>query len=68
MLALELYRSIPRYLAARTVGARMPGLLAGPVAPLRPTVYIWYQFVTKTLKVLSKRRRFRRALHLPSSL
>jgi threonine dehydrogenase-like Zn-dependent dehydrogenase len=35
MLALELYRSIPRYVAARTVGARMPGLLAGPVAPLR---------------------------------
>lgn len=35
MLALEFYRSIPRYLAGRAVGARAPGLLAGPVAPLR---------------------------------
>lgn len=34
-LALELYRSAPRYLAARAVGSRIPGLLAGPVAPLR---------------------------------
>lgn len=34
-LALELYRSIPRYLAARTIGSRLPGLLAGPVASLR---------------------------------
>src|SRR5436309_10952905 len=35
MLALELFRSVPRYVAARTVGARIPGLLAGPLAPLR---------------------------------
>jgi len=35
MLALELYRSIPRYVAARAVGERIPGLLAGPLAPLR---------------------------------
>ena len=34
-LALELYRSVPRYLAQRTVGKRFPGLLAGPVASLR---------------------------------
>lgn len=34
-LALELYRSVPRYLAARAVGSKAPGLLAGPVAPLR---------------------------------
>jgi len=35
MLALELYRSTPRYLAARAVGDRLPGLVAGPLAPLR---------------------------------
>jgi threonine dehydrogenase-like Zn-dependent dehydrogenase len=35
VLALELYRSVPRYLAARAVGARLPGLVAGPLAPLR---------------------------------
>jgi len=35
MLALELFRSVPRYLAARAVGERLPGLLAGPLAPLR---------------------------------
>jgi threonine dehydrogenase-like Zn-dependent dehydrogenase len=35
MLALELYRSVPRYVAAKTLGKRIPGLLAGPVAPLR---------------------------------
>jgi threonine dehydrogenase-like Zn-dependent dehydrogenase len=35
LIALELFRSIPRYVAARTVGQRVPGLLAGPVAPLR---------------------------------
>ncbi len=35
MLALELYRSVARYVAARTVGDRAPGLLAGPIAPLR---------------------------------
>ena len=34
-LALELYRSVPRYLAARTIGGKLPGLLAGPVAALR---------------------------------
>ena len=34
-LALELFRSVPRYVAARAVGERMPGLLAGPLAPLR---------------------------------
>jgi threonine dehydrogenase-like Zn-dependent dehydrogenase len=34
-LALELFRSVPRYVAARAVGARLPGLLAGPLAPLR---------------------------------
>jgi threonine dehydrogenase-like Zn-dependent dehydrogenase len=35
MLALELFRSIPRYVAARAVGERLPGLVAGPLAPLR---------------------------------
>lgn len=35
MLALELFRSIPRYAAARTLGSRMPGLLVGPMAPVR---------------------------------
>lgn len=34
-LALELYRSVPRYLAARAVGTKLPGLLVGPVASLR---------------------------------
>ena len=34
-LALELHRSIPRYLAQRTVGRRLPGLLAGPISSLR---------------------------------
>lgn len=33
--ALEVYRSLPRYVAARAVGSRLPGLLAGPIAPLR---------------------------------
>jgi threonine dehydrogenase-like Zn-dependent dehydrogenase len=33
--ALEVYRSLPRYVAARAVGSRMPGLLAGPLTPLR---------------------------------
>jgi threonine dehydrogenase-like Zn-dependent dehydrogenase len=33
--ALEVYRSLPRYVAARTVGPRLPGLLAGPLTPLR---------------------------------
>ncbi len=35
MLALELFRSVSRYVAAKAVGDRMPGLLAGPLAPLR---------------------------------
>jgi threonine dehydrogenase-like Zn-dependent dehydrogenase len=33
--SLELFRSAPRYLTARAVGSRAPGLLAGPLAPLR---------------------------------
>ena len=33
--ALEVYRSLPRYEAARAVGNRFPGLLAGPITPLR---------------------------------
>jgi threonine dehydrogenase-like Zn-dependent dehydrogenase len=33
--ALEVYRSLPRYVAARAVGSRLPGLLAGPLTPLR---------------------------------
>ena len=33
--ALELFRSVPRYLTARTVGGKAPGLVAGPLAPLR---------------------------------
>lgn len=35
MLALEMYRSLPRYLAARAVGGRVPGILTGPAAPVR---------------------------------
>ena len=35
MLALELYRSMSRYVAARALGERAPGLIAGPLAPLR---------------------------------
>src|SRR5436305_15096269 len=35
MLALELYRSAPRYVAARAATGRLPRLLAGSVAPLR---------------------------------
>lgn len=34
-LSLEIYRSVPRFLAARAVADRLPGLLAGPVAALR---------------------------------
>ncbi|HXF36068.1 MAG TPA: zinc-binding dehydrogenase [Actinomycetota bacterium] len=34
-LALEVFRSAPRYLAARAVGGRAPGLLTGPLATLR---------------------------------
>lgn len=33
--SLELFRSVPRYLAARAVGSRAPGLLTGPLATLR---------------------------------
>jgi threonine dehydrogenase-like Zn-dependent dehydrogenase len=35
MLALEMFRSLPRHVAARAVGGRMPGVLSGPAAPLR---------------------------------
>jgi threonine dehydrogenase-like Zn-dependent dehydrogenase len=34
-LSLELFRSAPRFLAAKAVGDRVPGLLSGPLAPLR---------------------------------
>jgi len=34
-LSLELFRSAPRFLAAKAVGDRAPGLLSGPLAPLR---------------------------------
>ena len=33
--ALEIYRSVPRYIASKAVSSRMPGALAGGVAPLR---------------------------------
>ena len=33
--AVELFRSVPRYVAARAVGSRFPGLTSGPIAPLR---------------------------------
>jgi threonine dehydrogenase-like Zn-dependent dehydrogenase len=35
MLALEVYRSVSRYTAAKALGGRMPGLLVGPMAPVR---------------------------------
>ncbi|MBI4261766.1 MAG: alcohol dehydrogenase catalytic domain-containing protein [Actinobacteria bacterium] len=35
MLAREIIRIVPRNVAARAVGGWMPGLLAGPLAPLR---------------------------------
>lgn len=35
MLALQMYRSLPRTVAGRTVGSRLPGLLSGYAAPLR---------------------------------
>lgn len=35
MLALEMFRSLTRHLAARAVGGRVPGILSGPAAPLR---------------------------------
>src|SRR5262245_25153544 len=34
-LALEYFRSAPRFVGARTVGSKAPGLIAGPLAPLR---------------------------------
>lgn len=34
-LALELYRSVPKYLGARAISGKAPGLVAGPLAPLR---------------------------------
>src|SRR2546423_10881346 len=33
--SVELFRSAPRYLTARAVGSKAPGLIAGPLAPLR---------------------------------
>lgn len=33
--ALELFRSAPRYLTARAIGDAAPGLLSGPLAPMR---------------------------------
>jgi threonine dehydrogenase-like Zn-dependent dehydrogenase len=33
--ALEVYRSMTRYVAARAIGDRLPGMLAGPITPLR---------------------------------
>jgi len=35
MLALEMYRSVTKYVAAKAVGGRIPGILTGPAAPLR---------------------------------
>jgi len=35
MLALEMYRSLPRHVAGRAVGGLMPGVLSGYAAPLR---------------------------------
>jgi threonine dehydrogenase-like Zn-dependent dehydrogenase len=34
-LSLQYFRSAPRYLGARTIGAKAPGLIAGPLAPIR---------------------------------
>ncbi len=34
-LALQYFRSAPRYVGARTLGSKAPGLIAGPLAPLR---------------------------------
>ena len=34
-LALEFYRSAPKYLGARTLGSKAPGLITGGLAPLR---------------------------------
>jgi threonine dehydrogenase-like Zn-dependent dehydrogenase len=35
MLALEMFRSLPRHVAAKAMGGRIPGILSGPAAPLR---------------------------------
>ena len=35
MLAVEMYRSLPKYVAARAVVNHIPGILTGPAAPLR---------------------------------
>ncbi len=35
MLALEMYRSLPRHVTGRAVGGRLPGMLSGYAAPLR---------------------------------
>lgn len=35
MLALEMFRSLPRHVAGKAVGRRMPGVLSGYAAPLR---------------------------------
>ena len=34
-IALEVFRSVPRYIAAKALAKRAPGLIAGSVAPLR---------------------------------
>ena len=35
ILALEMFRSVSRLVAAKAVGGRIPGILSGPAAPLR---------------------------------
>jgi threonine dehydrogenase-like Zn-dependent dehydrogenase len=35
ILALEMFRSVSRMVAAKAVGGRIPGILSGPAAPLR---------------------------------
>ena len=35
ILALEMFRSLPRTVAGKAIGARMPGILSGYAAPLR---------------------------------
>ena len=35
MLALEMFRSVPRTVAGKAIGGRMPGVLSGFAAPLR---------------------------------
>ena len=34
-MSLELYRSVTKYLGARALGSRLPGLVSGPLSPLR---------------------------------